>query len=368
MIYTEEHWTTLERSKRFNFLFEIALLIANAQSQGKAYRGEEKWDKVEQNFQSVYGRAKYLYCDTRALRDPDHVSFLKQHKINIYDTHQDYNQYDELVQTVEGWVKNHLVLSDKLQVIPMTSTRNAVIEFLQKNNKRRVRIHQQEYWNKTQLSHYAVDPIYFQDPDEILENDCVIITLPLHGTYRMPEWAQSLFETCTKKNVPVFIDCCWAWLQHEFLLDLNHECIDTVSCTLGKLFPIEGFRNGFKFSKRSTVSKYDTLYSTNRFGNRLLIDLMNKFPADHLVKKYKPLQEYWCNKLGLVPTPSVHNAYCGKDLIWFNEHRMLAVDGLNQNLLQLIPLYENHEMIINYLAETKQDHVDFSTDQLGQAT
>tara|TARA_B110000027_G_C15940004_1_gene220807 strand:+ start:210 stop:497 length:288 start_codon:yes stop_codon:yes gene_type:complete len=94
---------------------------------------------------------------------------------------------------------------------------------------------------------------------------------------------------------------------------------------------------------------------------------MNKFPADHLVKKYKPLQEFWCNKLGLAPTPSVHNSYCGEDLIWFNEHRMLAVDGLNQNLLQLIPLFENHDMIINYLVETKQDHVDFSVDQSSRA-
>lgn len=367
MIYTEEHWTTLKRSSRFDFLFEIALLIANAQSHGKAYRGEEKWDKVEQNFQSVYGRAKYLYCDTRALRDPEHVSFLKDYSVNIYDTHQDYNQYDELVQTVEQWVKGHLTLSTDLQVIPMTSTRNAVIEFLQKNNDRTVRIHQQEYWNKTQLSHYSANPVYFDSPGEISEKDCVIITLPLHGTYDMPGWIESLFATCSAKNVPVFIDCCWAWLQHSFNLDLNHDCIDTVTCTLGKLFPIEGFRNGFKFSKRNTVTKYDTLYSTNRFGNRLLIDLMNKFPADHLVKKYKPLQEFWCNKLGLAPTPSVHNSYCGEDLIWFNEHRMLAVDGLNQNLLQLIPLFENHDMIINYLVETKQDHVDFSVDQSSRA-
>ena len=337
-------------------------MIANAQSHDKARRGEEKWDKVEKNFQSVYGRAKYLYCDTRALRDPEHVSFLMDYKVKIYDIHQDFDQYDELVMTVEHWVKDHLTLSDNLQVIPMTSTRNALIEFLQKQNHRRVRIHQQEYWNKTQLSHYSAKPVYFKDPKEISKNDCVIITLPLHGTYEVPGWIDSLFATCTAKDVPVFIDCCWAWLQHNFKLNLNHNCIDTVTCTLGKLFPIEGFRNGFKFSKKDTVNKYDILYSTNRFGNRLLIDLMNKFPADHIVKKYRQFQEFWCGKLGLVATPSVHNCYCGEDLIWFNEHRMLAEDGLNQNFLQLIPLYENHDMILNYLLETNQDHIDFSKD------
>jgi len=368
MIYTEEHWTTLERSEKFSFLFEISFLIANAQSDGKAPRGEGVWNKTNGDFQSVYGRAKYLFNDTRALRDPEHVSFLKKYNVDFWHTHQDYDQHDELVDTVETWVKNHLIISENLQVIPMTSTRNALIEFLQKNNTRRVRIHQQEYWNKTHLSHYAVAPKYFELPDEITKDDCVIITLPLHGTYAVPEWIDSLFENCTIKNVPVFIDCCWAWLQHNFKLDLNYDCIDTVTCTLGKLFPIEGFRNGFKFSRRNTVTKYDTLYSTNRIGNRLLIDLMKEFPADHVVKKYKPLQEFWCHKLGLAATPSVHNCYCGDDLIWFNEHRQLAEDGVNQNMLQLIPLYENHEMIIKYLSETNQDHVDFSKDLSSPST
>ena len=83
MIYTEEHWNTLKRSDRFNFVFELALLISNAQSQGKVQRGESTWDKVDSNFQSVYGRAKYLYCDTRAIRDPEYVQFLEQYTADV---------------------------------------------------------------------------------------------------------------------------------------------------------------------------------------------------------------------------------------------------------------------------------------------
>lgn len=367
MNYTEEHWTTLKRSNRFDFIFEIALLISNAQSQQKAHRGECSWDRVDENFQSVYARAKYLYCGSRAIRDPEYVSFLRDYKLNFYETHQDYDQYDKLVHTAKRWVSNHFVLSPELQVLPMGSTRDALIEFLQKNNNRRLRTHNQEYWNKTHLAHYKAYPKYFATPDDIIENDCVVITLPLHGLFSVPEWTKELFRVCSKKNVPVFIDCCWAWLQHKFTLDLNYSCIDTVTCTLGKMFPIEGIRNGFKFVKECNIKKFDTIYSTNRVGNQLLIDLMNTFPADHLVEKYKPLQEFWCNKLGLSPTASVHNSYCDDDLVWFNEHRMLSEDGLNQNLLQLIPFYENHDMIVNYLSETNLDHVDFSKDLLSQA-
>ena len=349
MIYTEEHWNTLKRSDRFNLLFELALLISNAQSQGKVQRGESTWDKVDSNFQSVYGRAKYLYCDTRAIRDPEYVKFLNEYQVNFYEVHQDYNQYEELVETATNWVKGHLKVSDKMQVLPMPSTRDAVIEYLQKNNHRKVRIHQQEYWNKTQLAHYNVDPMYFSDPTDINENDCLVLTLPLHGTFKLPEWIDELFTVCSKKGVPVMIDSCWAWLQHDFKLNLQHDCIHTVTCTLGKMFPIESFRNGFKFVRKENVKKFDIQYSTNRMGNRILIDLMKKFPANHAVKKYADKQKFWCEKLDLQATSSVHNCYCDEDLYWYSEHRMLVNDGLKQNVFSLIPLLENHDLLVDYL-------------------
>lgn len=349
MIYTEEHWHTLDRSDRFQFVFELAMFIANAQSQGKSPIGEESWDIVKPNFKSVYGRAKYLYCDSRAIRDPEHIKFLKDYSINFYEAHQDHQQYDELVEVANTWVSKHLTIGSDLQLIPMASTRNALMEFLQKHNARQVRIHQQEYWNKTQLRHYSVDPVYFDDVTQISDKDCVVLTLPLHGTFSLPEWTHELFARCSMLGVPVFIDCCWAWLQHSFHLDLRHDCIDTVTCTLGKLFPIEGYRNGFKFVKTSKVAKYDTLYSTNRLGNRLLIDIMREFPADHVVKKYAEPQRFWCNKLGLSVGNSVHNLIGSDDLLWYSEHRMLADDGVDQRMFNIAPLLENHQMLLDYI-------------------
>ena len=76
MIYTEAHWNTLTRSPKFQFLFETAMLISIAQSQNKAPRGERDWDRITNDFKSIYSRAKYLYCDVRALRDPEHIDFL----------------------------------------------------------------------------------------------------------------------------------------------------------------------------------------------------------------------------------------------------------------------------------------------------
>ena len=101
--------------------------------------------------------------------------------------------------------------------------------------------------------------MYFNNPDDIAQNDCVVISVPLHGTYEKPKWIYDLFKACSKINVPIFVDVCWAWFQRDFFLDLNYDCVDTVTCTLGKLFPIEGFRQGFK-----SVSYTHLTLPTNR--------------------------------------------------------------------------------------------------------
>jgi hypothetical protein len=363
MNYTEEQWNTLKRSKRFNTLFEIAMLISNAQSIGKAYHGERPWDKVEPNFRSVYSKAKYLFCDTRAIRDPEIIDYIKNYKINFYETLHRFDQYENLNLTAKTWVHDYIKLSSNLELVPMFSTNSAVIEFLQKNNARKIRIHQQEYWNKTQLRHYGVSADYFVEPSDLNTNDCLIISLPLHGTFSIPEWINDLFTVCTKKEIPVFVDCCWAWLQHNFKLNLNYDCIDTVSCTVGKLFPTEGMHTGFKFVKKENIKKFDLLYSSNKISHQLIIDLMKNFSADYIVKKYSHLQKFWCDKLNLKPTNSVHNAYCNNDLYWYSEHRALSGDGVNQNFFNLIPLFENHDLILKYLKENNMDHADFFESQ-----
>lgn len=363
MIYTEEHWNTLPRSPRFKFLFELAMLIANAQSKGIAPRGGYEWDRVTSDFKSIYGKAKHLYCDVRAIRDPEHIEFIKNFKVDLWKVHQDLDQAERLTDVATKWTSKHLHIGDNLEILSMPSTRNAVIEFIQKNTGRTVRIHQEEYWNKSQLKHYKVDAKYFNDPDDINYNDCIIISLPLHGTYEIPGWTYELFKKCSAIGVPVFIDVCWAWFQHNFLLNLNYECIDTVTCTLGKMFPIEGFRQSFKFCKKQNIAKYDKLYSTNRFGNELLIQLMEKFPANDIVNKYKDKQDFWCKRLGLVKTNSVHNGKSNDDLLWYAEHKHLVEDGVNQKLLNLVPLLENHQLILDYLSQTNKDHFDFSNHQ-----
>ena len=107
---------------------------------------------------------------------------------------------------------------------------------------------------------------------------------------------------------------------------MDHPCVDTVTCTLSKLFPISGFNQGFKFSRTKNITHYQELYSANRFGVRILCDIMKKFPANHIVKKYKDKQTFWCNKLNLQSSYCVYHAELTEDLLWYCENKRLAID------------------------------------------
>ena len=349
MIYTNEDWHSLTRSNRFNLLLELAMVICIAQSQNKAPRGEREWDKVSNDFKAIYGMAKHLYCDGRAIRDPEHIDFLSNYKLDLYQTHQNIDQTKELEQVANDWLNNYVSLGKNFKLLPMPSTYNAVVEFALRHKEKQIKIHKEEYWNNSFFTSNNIDIKYFNDPSDITNNDCVVISLPLKGTYKMPDWIDALFERCNHLGVPVFVDICWAWLQHSFFLNLDHACVDTVTCTLSKLFPISGFNQGFKFLRTSDVTHYQELYSANRFGAKILSDIMKKFPADHIAKKYKDKQTFWCNKLNLQPSNCVYHAELTEDLLWYCENKRLAIDGVSQKVFNLVPLFENHDLLVDYL-------------------
>ena len=54
--------------------------------------------------------AKHLYCDGRAIRDPEHVEFLSNYKLDLYKTHQNIDQTLDLEQVANNWLQNYVSL------------------------------------------------------------------------------------------------------------------------------------------------------------------------------------------------------------------------------------------------------------------
>lgn len=337
-------------SKAYKFLYECAMLIAVAQANGKAYKADLDHDNFNDTFEECHGRASVLFQDNNAIRDQAVMDFLKKKQFDILQLRENYDQKNELDTVFKNWLGEKLIDTESYNVIPMPSTQKAIIEFLAKNKSRKLRIHQQEYWQKDWFDTIPWDFEYYKTPEDIKENDMIVLSLPLRGTQIIESWFVPLLERCEELNVPVLLDCAYYWLVDTQKISVKYECIKEVTCSLSKLFPTFTLGAGAKLVKKHLVTKWDTYYTQNRILVDLTLDLCKNFSHDYIIKKYKPLQRKYCNLLEIEPLPCVTHAKIKKDLYEYNCNKMWEHNGLNQDLLNMSRLYENNELIENYLS------------------
>jgi hypothetical protein len=337
-------------SKAYNFLYETAMLIAVAQANGKAYKADLDHDNFSDTFEECHGRASVLFQDNNAIRDQDVMDFLHNKTFDLLQLRENYDQREELDVCFKKWLGDKLVDTEDFETLPMPSSQKAIIEFLAKHRHRNLRIHQQEYWQKDWFDTIPWEFRYFKTPDDLIGTDIVVLSLPLRGTQTIEQWFIPLLEKCEKLNIPVFLDCAYYWLMDVQNISLKYKCIKEVACSLSKIFPTFTLNAGAKLVRKDRVSKWDTYYTQNRILVDLTMSLCNNFSNDYIVKKYKPLQEKYCKILNVQPVECVTHAKIKSDLYDYNSNKMWEHNGLNQDLLNMSRLYENNELIENYLS------------------
>ena len=348
MKYTEKHWTGLKRSKTFDFLLESAILICNSQQQQKSPMGDQHWDYNDGSWEGIYGKARNLYCDPRAIRDQELIKFYSNYSRNILESSNDINLQKKLNTNIKAWLKDYYKLNT-FDCLPQVSTQNTIIDFCLQNKNRNIIMHQEEYWQTQWFDSMNIKTTKTKKiVDAIDENSALILDLPLRGTMELPTWTDEVFDLCDKLQVPVLLDTAYLLLQDNPLVDFDRKCITHICCALSKTFSFNGMSLGFKFKKTNLVSKYDLYYAQNRPNVQIILDLIENFSCRYIFDKYAPLRSKWCKILNLQATSSVKHAHIPKELQWFNASKFWYDNGLSQNLIDLTVLYENDAMLTNY--------------------
>ena len=351
MTLTNDQWNYLDRSKRLQYLIDCAFVICTAQTKGKSFHGGMSWNNDESDFESILHKVKHLHCDARSIRDIDVIQFLQNLSIDVFDINQNLNINQQLENTVKQWYKNYFTGLSQYKVLPMPSTRYTIFEFIAKNKIKKIKINKMEYWNKPSLEMMGVDTEYFESIDDVQQNDFFIIGLPLHGNFEILKNLDSFLQECDNKNAKVILDACWyPLLKDKPQINLNHQSVWSVTCTLSKVFPIDAMRSSFRLTPIDQVNPKDMLYSTNKLNSWVLTNLMENFDIDYIVNQYKSKQSKWSKILDLKVSPSVHNCYATKDIYQYDEHKVITQDGIErEKFLSLIYLMENEDLILDNL-------------------
>ena len=215
-----------------------------------------------------------------------------------------------MVDWIQNNKRNNIIGLDHFHHASMTNgTSEAFQMFMMRHNKRNFRFFKGDFMmhkvasnvmgNKWDWIHYA---------DEIVVGQAVIISCPFSDFGAEHEQMEELLNTCDRLNVPVLIDMAYFGMCHDIEIDLTHKCIEEVTFSLGKTFPIIGARAGIRLQKKQVDDA--VLFANqhgiiNNFGALIGLTCVESWTSDYIVAKYKQSQLTVCNALNVKPSKCI---------------------------------------------------------------
>ena len=224
---------------------------------------------------------------------------------------------DQYRQTFDRWIDSSELNSvsglDRFQRLDIISgTTQSFDEAYFRYKDRHLRIFRGEYAYHKRVNRDAS----FIDDSPLSNNDYIIVSVPFCSTGGIHPRFYQLMEEATILKVPVVIDCAYFGTCYNLDIDLNFNCIESVSFSLSKGLGLGDNRTGIRYSNYK--DEYP-ISQQNDYGHLILgaakigLYMMERFSPDHIPKKYKIYQEEVCNLLDLTPTNCIHLALANHD-------------------------------------------------------
>jgi len=236
------------------------------------------------------------YIRDEKLLNPDQIKndYFKKFKEWMFSSHNvnGYEQYDQICYT-HG------------------TTESFSQFYVRYRNAKRLRIKKGDYFYHSMMQKlWYGDNFAWLDDDKIQEGDVLIISVPFAQTGDVPDNLENILNECDEKSVPVLLDMAYLNISNGLEINLDHPCIEYVTSSLSKTFPVELNRIGIRLQKTKFE---DQLYVINEDGYNYInlqncyvaTQLMDRFPADYIYKKYLPKQQQYCKELDLTPSKCV---------------------------------------------------------------
>ena len=209
------------------------------------------------------------------------------------------------VQDYRDWFsnnKNFKGLGAYKHVDFSAGTTEAFGQFYFRHLDKRLRLLKGEYFY-----HWLMARNYFTSSAELgteplSKGDVVVMSCPFSGTGNLPPNFYDILSQCEKLEIPVMLDLAYINISCINDLDLDFKCIQEITTSLSKVFPVENHRIGIRMRRdfyddslfAYNENDYVNLYSVN-IGHKLI----TKFNINWLYNKYETMQIQTCDSLGI---------------------------------------------------------------------
>jgi hypothetical protein len=311
--------------------------------------------------------ATHIFQGSRSVRDPDVNDFIK--KIFRDDLLiNGLNQQDNLSKfknLFTNWLQTHesstVTGLDQYQIDFSAGTTQSFDSFYLRHRNRKFRCYIGEYfyhlktWTSNQLNWS-----FITEDDPISDTDAVVISMPFCDTGSLhPEYNQ-LITVCEKLGVPILVDCCYYPISGNINIDVTSRCIDTVSFSLSKAFPVANLRIGIRYTRDTFDGQklHDTINYNNTLSAHTGLRLIDKFSSNYIYDQYHEKQQSVCDYFELIPGNSVMFAIGNSDWNQYSRRNLLDKYQLNidpskfNNRVSLVSIFENWNLFTKIKHET----------------
>lgn len=172
---------------------------------------------------------------------------------------------------------------------------------------KRLRLYRGEYFYHQMMSRNFNKFEWIGD-DPIRNNDVLVVSVPFADTGNVPEKFEEILQQCDDKNVPVLLDMAYLNISNIKDLNVNYNCVEVITTSLSKVFPIEHHRIGIRLTREKfddtliayNQNSYINLYSVN-IGHKFI----KEFKNDWIYNRYRDKQSSLCDELGVVVSDCV---------------------------------------------------------------
>lgn len=320
------------------------------------------------SFHQARDQVRDFYSGSRSIHDVDVMTYMRSAP-DIYTALQDHDIIDRFLAKFDQWVvahgSNRVDGISNFQSDFSQGTSQAFDSFYNHVWNKRLRFFHGEYFYHVLAmirSQRAWD--WLPDASDIKPGDALVLSVPFCDTGKPVQDLETILQICDRNGVPVLLDCAYWGISQDIKINLNHDCIHTITFSLSKVFPCGHARIGVRYTRPNHDDGqrlHQRIGYNNRLSAALGLHLISKFPADYIPKKYRDTYLTITKILGLSPSHSV--IFADGDSNWsaYGRQALLQAYGLDldaglwRNRICLTRLLEKSALVLK-LAQTYHEN------------
>jgi len=234
-----------------------------------------------------------------ALQDKDITKKLKEYTkdglTDIFVADGKHFIQEEYKTVFRDWIgSTKLNTVHGLDLYPHASITNGTSEafqmFMMRHNNRRFKIATGDFMmHKIACNTMNLDWEWLSEHNSLEPGDALIISCPFSDTGCKHIELTDFLLTATRMDIPVLIDMAYFGMCSNINIDLSHKCIEEVTFSLGKTFPVIGARAGIRFQRDEIddpVIFANQNGIVNNFACKIGVFCMLNWSPDYIPVKY----------------------------------------------------------------------------------